>query len=254
MLHIDTYGDGETTLVIAHGLFGSGRNWRAIAKRLGQDMRVVTVDMRNHAGSFRSDDMSYLDMANDLADVLDSVGPARLLGHSMGGKAAMVTALQSPEKVERLIVADIAPVTYSHTQIHNIEAMEAVDLPTVTRRADADQQLADHIDDLSLRAFFLQSLDIGPDGARWLLNHAALRGAMDQILSFPEISGLYQGPALFVIGRESDYVDAHGKERIRALFSKPRFAAIKGAGHWLHADQPKAFIETVRAFLMAPDL
>lgn len=251
MLNYDTYGEGETTLVIAHGLFGSGRNWRAIAKRLGRDMRVITVDMRNHAGSFRDDDTSYQAMAGDLVEVLGVVGPARLLGHSMGGKAAMVAALQAPELIERLIVADIAPVAYSHTQEHNIDAMEAVDLSTISRRADGDAQLAAHVDDPALRSFFLQSLEIGEDGARWLLNLKALRAGMAGILDFPQVSGVYDGPALFISGRNSDYVDADGKAKIRALFSRPRFAALKDAGHWLHADQPKAFIATVHAFLMA---
>jgi len=248
MLNHDIYGDGDHTLIIAHGLFGSGRNWRAIAKRLSASMRVITVDMRNHAGSDWSDDMSYPAMADDLLGIVDAFGPARLLGHSMGGKAAMCAALQDPTGIEKLVIADIAPVAYTHTQIHNIDAMDAVDMASVSSRSDADRQLARHVDDPSLRAFFLQSLVLD-DAPRWSLNLAALRASMDQILGFPDISGQYSGPSLFVTGKGSDYVDDAGKARIRTLFPGTRFAALKGAGHWLHADQPKAFIATVQAFL-----
>lgn len=251
MLNHDIYGSGTQTLVIVHGLFGSGRNWRAIAKRLGQSMRVVTVDMRNHAGSFRSDEMGYDDMAADLLELIGTLGPISLLGHSMGGKASMVAALRDGSRIERLIVADIAPVAYEHSQIPNIDAMEAVDLSRVSRRSDADEQLSAQINDPALRAFFLQSLAIEEAGARWLLNLSALRRNMPAIMGFPDVSGQFDKPALFVTGQASDYVDRAGKAAIRPLFPRARFAALKGAGHWLHADQPKAFIATVQAFLAA---
>lgn len=251
MLSFDTFGEATDTptLVIAHGLFGSGRNWRAIARRLAQGRRVVTVDMRNHGASFRSEVMDYPAMATDLLAVSARFGPVDLLGHSMGGKAAMVAALQAPEAVANLIVADIAPVAYTHTQLPLIDAMERVDLGSVSRRAEAETVLAETIAEPSVRAFLLQSLDTADSPARWLLNLPVLRTAMDAIIGFPEVAGTYDGRALFVTGAASTYVDAAGKARIRRHFSRPRFAALKDAGHWLHADQPKAFLATVQAFL-----
>lgn len=251
MLNHEIYGDGPTTLVIAHGLFGSARNWRAIAKRLSADMRVITVDMRNHGASFWGDDNSYEALADDLLKVADHFGPVRLLGHSMGGKAAMVAALADQSSIERLIVADIAPVAYAHSQTPKIDAMQAVDLSRVSARSDADALLKEHEPDPALRAFFLQSLVIDDTGARWAFNLDRLRADMDKIIGFPEVSGTYEKPAFFVTGRDSDYVDAAGKQRIRSLFPAARFVALKEAGHWLHADQPKPFIETIKAYLLA---
>ena len=254
MLTFETYGpDTAPALLIAHGLFGSGRNWRAIAKRLSRDFQVTTVDMRNHAGSFWSDEMSYPAMAADLAEMIARLGgPMMVLGHSMGGKAAMTLALTRPDVVERLIVADIAPVTYSHSQTPFIDAMRAVDLSKIEKRSDLGDALKARVEDPALRAFFAQSIKIDGAGARWLLNLEVLKAEMPKIIGWPEVSGLYQGRALFVTGADSDYVDAAGRDAIKPLFANARFAKLKEAGHWLHADQPKAFIETIKAFCEAP--
>ena len=142
MLNTIVHGDPDagTALLIAHGLFGSARNWGAIAKRLARDRPVVAVDMRNHGASPWRESHGYPDLAEDLAEVIDAFGGRMdVLGHSMGGKAAMALALTSPHRVRRLIVADIAPVAYDHTQTPLIEAMEAVDLNAVRTRRDADQ-------------------------------------------------------------------------------------------------------------------
>src|SRR6056297_1966457 len=148
-------------LLIAHGLYGSARNWGVISKRLSDSRQVVAVDMRNHGSSPWFETHSYPDMASDLAAVLEDLeGPFDVLGHSMGGKAAMVLALTRPELVNRLIVADIAPVAYSHTQIQYIDAMKAVDLSRVEKRSDVAEQLHDVVDDPTLISFFTQSLDI----------------------------------------------------------------------------------------------
>src|SRR6056297_358673 len=156
-------------LVIVHGLYGSGRNWGVIAKRLADSRHVVAVDQRNHGASPWFDTHSYEDMAADLADVFEETGaPCDVLGHSMGGKAAMVLALTRPDLVNSLIVADIAPVAYEHSQIQYIEAMKAVDLSRVERRSDADRALATGIEDQGIRAFLLQSLDVKEK--RWRLN------------------------------------------------------------------------------------
>lgn len=239
-----------TPLIIAHGLFGSARNWNVIAKKLATDRRVVAVDMRNHGDSFRDPDHSYAALARDLAEVIGQTGgTAHVLGHSMGGKAAMALALTRPDLVRRLIVADIAPVPYDHRHDANIAAMRAVDLGKVTRRADADAQLARHIADAGLRGFFLQSLAITADGASWKLNFDALAQNAAAITGFPEFDASFTGPTLFVRGANSDYIRPGHQQIIRALFPKADVAELAGAGHWLQADKPSELIAAIKGFL-----
>jgi pimeloyl-ACP methyl ester carboxylesterase len=235
-------------LVIAHGLYGSGRNWGVIGKRLADSRRVLAVDMRNHGESHWFETHGYHDLAADLAQVLEQQPrPCDVLGHSMGGKAAMVLALTRPELVNRLVVADIAPVSYSHTQMQYIEAMRAVDLSGIERRSDAKARLAPHLDDPELVSFFLQSLDVR--NRRWMLNLDTLEAEMDHILGFPELTGRFEGDTLVLSGAESDYVRPEHRPEIKALFPKARFAKIPGAGHWLHAEKPREFEAAVRTFL-----
>ena len=235
-------------LLIAHGLFGSARNWGAIAKRLSETRQVVAVDMRNHGESPWIASHSYEDMSADLADFLD--GPTDILGHSMGGKTAMVLALLNPKNVRKLVIADIAPVAYSHTQRHLIEAMRQVDLTRLESRRDADEQLATHVPEDTIRAFLLQSLDVKEK--RWRLNLDVLDAAMPGILSFPELSAEpFSKATLFLTGANSDYVKPGHREEIKSLFPAARFARIPDAGHWLHAENPRAFEAAVRTFLDA---
>lgn len=233
---------------MVHGLFGSGRNWGVIARRLAEDRLVRTVDMRNHGASPQTESHGYDEMAEDLAGVLDEGWD--VIGHSMGGKAAMALALTRPEKVRRLIVADIAPVTYAHSQGHLVEAMRALDLSGIETRRDADAALAEHVDTPGVRAFLLQSLDVREK--RWALNLDVLDREMDRITAWPEeIGGAFERPTLFLSGAESDYVTDAARPAIRELFPAARFAAIPGAGHWLHAEKPREVEAAVRTFLDA---
>ena len=245
MLNTIFHGDPTSAppLLIAHGLFGSGRNWGVIAKRLSDSRQVIAVDMRNHGNSPWDSLHDYPALANDLAEVID--GQWDVLGHSMGGKAAMTLALTQPQKVRRLIVADIAPVAYGHTQQHNIDRMRSVDLAQITNRQDALSQLTGL--EPGLAEFFLQSLDLKEK--RWKLNLDALQANMQTILSFPQIEGQFDGPTLFLTGANSTYVLPEHRNRIKSLFPKARFAKIPGAGHWLHAEKPREFEATVRVFL-----
>ncbi|THH37081.1 alpha/beta fold hydrolase [Aliishimia ponticola] len=252
MLATQIYDSPNDTLpcLIVHGLFGSGRNWGAIAKRMSQARRVVTVDMRNHGESPHLPTHSYEDLAGDLAEVIENHGgPMDVIGHSMGGKAAMTLALMQPDLVHRLIVADIAPVAYTHSQSQFIEAMNAVDLSKVTRRSEAAEQLAAQGVEPALQSFFTQSLDLG--AKRWRYNLGALEAEMPKILGFPDIDASFDGPTLFLTGSESDYVRPEHRPRIKALFPASRFAKLPGAGHWLHADKPKGFIAAAETFLSA---
>lgn len=250
MLNVIRHGAAGSNppLLIVHGLYGSGRNWGVIARRLADERLVLAPDMRNHGDSFRSDSHSYADLAADLAEVIEAEGaPADVVGHSMGGKAAMVLALTRPDLLRRLVVADIAPVTYGHSQVQYIHAMRAVDLSKVEKRSDAVAQLAKDVPDKTLQSFFTQSLDL--TNRRWRLNLDALEAEMPKILGFPKVEGQFENPALFLTGGQSDYVRPEHRPAIRALFPKARFAKLPKAGHWLHAEEPRDFEATVRAFL-----
>lgn len=237
-------------LLIAHGLFGSARNWGVIARRLADRREVLAVDMRNHGDSPRFPTQSYADMAADLAEVIAAHGGrADVLGHSMGGKAAMLLALTEGAMVNRLVIADIAPVAYSHDQTQHITAMRALDLSGLTSRAEADHRLAASVTDPALRAFFLQSLDLRTSPPGWRINLDVLEAEMPRIIGWPQVSGRFDGPTLFLSGALSHYVRPEYRETIRTLFPAARFAKIPGAGHWLHAEKPREFEETVRVFL-----
>ena len=252
MLHTIAHGiaNAKPPLLIAHGLFGSGRNWGVIAKRLSDERQVIAVDMRNHGSSLHSDDHSYTALADDLAEVIAAHGgQADVLGHSMGGKAAMVLALEHAEMVNRLTVADIAPVSYSHSQQQYINAMRTLDLSQIEGRAEAQAALLPLVEDPTLASFFTQSLDL--KARKWRLNLAALEANMPQILSFPAIDACFTGPSLFLTGATSHYVTRDHRPQIKALFSEARFAKIPEAGHWLHAERPRAFEAAVRTWLNA---
>ena len=237
-------------LLIVHGLFGSAKNWGVIAKRLSNTRQVIAVDMRNHGGSFWSDVHDYPALANDLAEVIAAHGGrADVLGHSMGGKAAMMLASSHPEAVHRLIVADIAPVGYGHTQVHLIHAMRRLELDGVSRRSEADALLTKDIPDAGTRAFLLQSLDL--PNKSWRLNLDVLEAEMLKIIGWPGSEAQFLQPTLFLAGGDSDYVTPNSRPAIRALFPKARFAKIPGAGHWLHAEKPREFEAAVRTFLDA---
>ena len=160
----------------------------------------------------------------------------------------MVLALKAPEKVRKLVVADIAPVTYTHTQSHLIDAMRAVDLTRIETRRDGEAQLKSTIPEDTVRAFLLQSLDVKEQ--RWRLNLDTLDAEMGKIIGFPELDlPPFDGPVLFLSGANSDYVRSEHRDTIKSMFPKARFAKIPSAGHWLHAENPRAFEAALRAFL-----
>ncbi|MEL6682185.1 MAG: alpha/beta fold hydrolase [Pseudomonadota bacterium] len=236
-------GPGDVPLLIVHGLFGSARNWGVLAKRLSANRPVIVVDMRNHGQSPWYDSHSYEDLAADLAGVIER--PCDVLGHSMGGKAAMVLALQEPQKVKRLIVADIAPVAYTHSQLGPITAMRQVDLTNIASRADAKAQLGDL--EPGVPDFLLQSLDMKT--RRWRLNLDVIETEMDKIIGFPDMTGRFDGATLFLAGATSDYIKPDARPTIKMLFPQAKFAKVPGAGHWLHAEKPREFEAAVASFL-----
>lgn len=252
-LNVIETGSGKQSLVILHGLLGSSRNWGGISTKLASGRRVMALDLPNHGASPWSEVMDYPFMARELAHFIEEQvgGPAAVVGHSMGGKAAMMLALTRPDLVERLVVVDIAPVSYTHTFAPYIKAMRAAPLATAQRRGDIEAAMAEVIADPRVRAFLMQNLEGGSGGYRWRANLATLGAAMDDILAFPRFGddAHYDGRTLFLHGAESDYVLPAHEDLIMALFPNARFQTVEGAGHWVHADQPVEFLSAVELFL-----
>lgn len=242
---------GGTPLLVLHGLFGSARNWQTLAKRFGERRHVYALDLRNHGGAPWAPTMSYPEMAEDVLRFLDDRGFARaaVVGHSMGGKTAMTLALKHPDRVERLVVADIAPVRYTHTHAPFIAAMKAADLEGRTRRSEVDAQLADAVPEAPLRSFLLQNLVLENGAFRWRINLDAAGAEMDKLIGFPDLGDArYEGPTLFIGGSRSDYITPESEPEIRRHFPNARIAMIPG-GHWIHAERPEEFAELVEGFL-----
>jgi len=251
LLHYERQGKGPTLFII-HGLFGSARNWRSLARRYARDFDVIAVDLRNHGQSFHDPQMDYPSMAGDLLRLMDALAlpRAHLLGHSMGGKTAMWFAHQWPERVDRLVVADIAPVSYHHSYAGLIEPVMQLDLSSIRSRRDADEQLKAEIPDDAIRLFLLQSLEHSDAGWRWQINWPAIRAHIDDITGFPDIDGwCIEQPSLFIRGGFSDYLRDEYWPLIERHFPKARLETIVRAGHWLHAEQPDAFFDITCRFL-----
>lgn len=240
-------------LVILHGLFGSGTNWRTISRPWSEHYKVHLLDARNHGASPHDAEMNYAAMAADVSEYIDVQCPdgAHLLGHSMGGKTAMLTALSSPRQVKSLVVADVAPVRYAHDFKAEITALRAVPLGTIKSRSEADAVVAKHFDDPNLRAFLLQNLVRSSDGFRWRINIDALQGAISELTGFEMPNTEYDGPCTFVYGGASPYVRADHHEYIYRLFPNAELECLEGAGHWLHAEKPDAFSRAVVRHLKA---
>jgi pimeloyl-ACP methyl ester carboxylesterase len=242
-------------IAILHGLFGSGRNWATVAQRIGERRRVIAFDLRNHGTSPWADSMNYAEMAEDVRIALNTRGHRRyaLIGHSMGGKAAMIVTLTNPDEVARLIVVDIAPVPYGARHLGLVRAMQTLDLAAITHRSEADRALANAIPDAAERGFLLQNLVFENGRSRWRLNLAAIERNMPALVDFPAIppGTIYPGPALFVAGSRSDYVRAEYETATLHLFPAAEIVRIEGAGHWLHAEKPAEFLAIAEPFLAA---
>jgi pimeloyl-ACP methyl ester carboxylesterase len=252
-LHAIQTGEGNPPLVLLHGLFGSARNFGAVQREFAQHRRTIALDLRNHGASPHDADMRYASLAADVLETLADLSalPAVVLGHSMGGKAAMQMALLQPDALARLIVADIAPVPNPPHLLPIAEAMMALPLAPGMTRAQADAALAHTVPDAAMRAFLLQNLQLGAAPA-WRI------GLAEIIADFVDIeawdappNAQYTGPTLFIAGATSNYIKPEHRPIIRTLFPNARFVTLKNAGHWLHADNPAGFVAVVEAFLTA---
>ncbi|WXG57968.1 MAG: alpha/beta fold hydrolase [Candidatus Sedimenticola sp. (ex Thyasira tokunagai)] len=248
-----TYSDQRPTLILLHGLLGSSSNWHSIARRLEGDFHIIVPDLRNHGRSPHSGDVSYPALAADLSELLDEHGldSVLLVGHSMGGKAAMWLALEWSERVAGLVVVDIAPINYSNRFSVIYDVLQQLDLSILSDRDEADELLSSSLPERGLRQYLLQNLVQESGQWRWRMNLEGLQAGMDDILIFPEHLGSrqYPGKALFIHGSESDYVTAASGETVQRYFPFSRFRSIPGAGHWVYSEQPDAFLTALTPFL-----
>lgn len=250
-LAFNEFGERDRpSLVILHGFFASSRNWRQIAKNLSARYHVLVPDLRNHGDSPHSQVMDYPAMAADIRFFLDQRGikKVNLLGHSMGGKVAMWFALNVPEYIERLIIADISPTRYRHSFDRTIQALKQFPLQLITSRKQADVLLAESIAESSYRQFLLQNLQLREGRYQWRVDLDIFMRTADHIISFPDPDHLrpYLGSTLFLGGENSDYIK---EDDVYRWFPNAQIKIIPGTGHWLHAQSPARFCQEIDIFL-----
>ncbi|XP_075052716.1 sn-1-specific diacylglycerol lipase ABHD11 [Mixophyes fleayi] len=260
-LSYDIY-EGRTPgspLVLLHGLFGSKSNFQSIARALVRKTgrKVLTLDARNHGSSPHCDVITYTEMSDDVSQLLQqlNIPSCVLIGHSMGGKTAMTLALQQPQLVERLVSVDISPsptVPQSGFPEY-IKAMQRVQLegkmPRSAARRLAEEQLSATVQESSVRQFLLTNLVQENDHFKWRVNLEAIANHLPDLLDFPEFHTTYPGPALFLGGANSPYISSENYPDIERLFPCASVEYIQGAGHWVHAEQTRDFLNAICNFL-----
>lgn len=249
-LYFQTYGQGSP-LIILHGLFGMLDNWHTVARMLGSNLRVFAVDQRNHGRSPHSPDFNYDVMADDLCEFITAqdIVPSSLLGHSMGGKTAMLTALKYPHLVERLIVVDIAPRSYSSSHDTILEALQSIDLRTFSSRGEIDNALSDRIPETATRQFLLKNLSRDVEGTfQWKMNLPVIFSSYGNVMKGVERPLSFSKPTLFIRSLKSSYITDGDIPAIRRLFPNSTVMDFD-TGHWVHAEQPGALVAAVKNFL-----
>lgn len=249
-MHYVTSGQGPVVILI-HGLFGDLDNLKALAKSLEDHFTVIRVDVLNHGASPQVADMDYRSLADSLAELIEQLdcGEAMLVGHSMGGKIAMATALYYPELVRKLVVADIAPVAYQSRHDTVFAALESMPLSEIKDRRQALAHMKSWEIDDGTAQFLLKSLSRTEQGFSWKMNLDGLKNSYVNIIDWPTFSSSYQGPCLFIRGGDSDYVTAEHRQAIMTQFPAVKAKTIEGAGHWLHAQKPTIFNRIVNDFI-----
>lgn len=259
-LHSTTTGETGPRIAFCHGLFGQGRNWSQIAKGLEDIARPTTFDLPDHGRSPWTEHFDYVAVAEILAENLTAIGgeePWIVVGHSMGGKVVMLLALLHPELVDRLVVVDMAPVDSSGGSEFRgyIDGMAALDLERIGSRADADEAMTPVAADPGVRSFLLQNLRREGKGWRWQANLEVLGRDLDRITGWPaeRVAGLapFDGPVLWLAGERSAYADETHEGAMRALFPRTRRLVVKGAGHWVHSENPEVTLGALRAVVTA---
>lgn len=245
-------------VVFLHGLFGRGKNFTRIAQGLSPEVRSLLVDLPNHGQSGWTEHFDYAELADlvaaHLRDDFARTGPVDVVGHSMGGKVAMVLALRHPSLVRRLVVVDISPVAADGGRgefEHLLGALASIDLTALARRADAGAALKPQIPNDGVRGFLLQNLARDGDTFAWEPNLALLHAELETVMSFPGTAGAsFTGRVLWIGGERSNYVTDADEPAMRALFPKTMRMTMKGAGHWVHSEKPDETIAALRSFLL----
>lgn len=255
-IHSKNIGQEGRRVVFLHGLFGQGKNFTTIARALEPQFQSLLVDLPNHGRSGWSADITYVEMADQVAAELRSgfaaEGPIDLVGHSMGGKVAMALALRHPDLIRALVVVDISPAVSAGADEfeHLLGSLASLDLAGLERRGEADDQLVEAIPNPAVRGFLLQNLYSTADGWSWRPNLDLLLAKLGNIGHFPDFDGMnYSGPVLWLAGSESPYVQAEHEPTMRDLFPRTLKVVIKDSGHWVHSEQPEAFISALQTFL-----
>lgn len=251
-LHYRTYGTSGTPLIILHGILGSSDNWQTIGRSLGEHYHVFTPDQRNHGRSFHSEEMNYAVLAGDIVQFCAQHKLSRVIlaGHSMGGKVAMLAALLHPELVERLIVVDIAPVNYTGGHEDILFAMAEAPLASSTRREEIDRFLQPRIHDFAVRQFILKNLSRDEKGVfQWKCNLPVIISKYRLMMDFPVCDPQFDGPVHFIRGDRSAYINERNWPACLHYFPKAQLHTVPGAGHWVHAEQPKLFMDDLLASL-----
>lgn len=250
-LHSKQYSDSGPPLVILHGLYGNQGNWSTHARHFAQQHAVYAFDARNHGQSPWADSMRLGEMALDVAETLDSLGisSAHVIGHSMGGKVAMLLALEQPQRVRSLVVVDIAPVPYLKDLDPVLEALAALDLTTLGSRNEADARMAERISSKAVRDFLLANLQRSADGKfHWRINLPVIRQYFGELTGWPG-HGSYKGPTLFIRGENSVYVLPEHYATMHAQFPQGTLKTVASAGHWVHSEKPEAVQRLIANFL-----
>ncbi|WP_417508856.1 alpha/beta fold hydrolase [Methylophaga sp.] len=249
-LHYQESGEG-TPLIIIHGLFGSADNWRSMAKYFSRFYRVISVDLRNHGRSPHSDEQNFTVMADDIHELCEDLQLEHLhmLGHSLGGKVAMMFAAMYPQLVSKLIVVDISPRQYFSAHTPLMDAMMALNLSQFTRRTEVDDALAESIPDKAVRQFLLMNLVSEQETFQWRINLPALKANYPELMAAISEDEMFTMPSLFIYGELSDYVTEQDRQQISKQFTETRFSCIEKAGHWVQAERPQQFKKVVEEFL-----
>lgn len=238
-------------VILLHGLFGALDNLGALARYLISNYQVISVDLANHGQSKHTTNTTYQTMASDVIALLDDLELSKvtLVGHSMGGKVAMEIALAAPERVTALIIADIAPVSYTDRHMLVFNALKSIELNTLSNRKEAQQQLERMGVDSAICGFLLKNLVKTEQGFQWRCNLDGLEQAYPAIISGLTTDRQYCGPTLFIKGEQSDYIVAEHRPAINQFFPSANAKIIQGTGHWLHAEKPKVFNKIVIDFI-----
>ena len=251
-LNYREYGEGSP-IVILHGLFGSSDNWVTIGKKLAENYKVYLLDLRNHGASPWSDDWNYEVMSDDVYEFFQNknIEDAIVIGHSMGGKTAMLFATNNyPVSISKLIIVDIAPKYYPRHHDTILNALLSMDLTSLQSRKEADEALQTEIPDFGTRQFLLKNLGRNKDnGFEWTVNLDIINQKIEEVGKALPTDSIFETPTLFIRGNKSDYIKDEDLVLIRQHFPVSVLKTIEGAGHWVHAEKPVEFLEIVNEFI-----